>query len=112
VLFISLALVSDSVVEYTPQSPFPVAVISFEEIKATKRNIDQAVGTYTCNRGVVVAEHGNVVREFMSGNTLIKICDDYCRNKTTEEVDAILSRISQQAQAHFRAQSFATHKEP
>jgi len=37
---------------------------------------------------------GNVVKSYKIGNTRIKICDDYCRDKTPEEVDAILKRIA------------------
>lgn len=37
---------------------------------------------------------GNVVEEFNLGNTRIKICDDYCRTKTKEEVEEILKRIA------------------
>lgn len=40
---------------------------------------------------------GNVVRDFMIGNTRIMICDDYCRDKTKEEVDEILRRIARNA---------------
>lgn len=36
----------------------------------------------------------NVAREFVIGNTRIKICDDYCKNKSPEEVDAILRGIA------------------
>lgn len=37
---------------------------------------------------------GNIVKEFNIGNTRVKICDDYCRNKTTTEVAEILARIA------------------
>lgn len=37
---------------------------------------------------------GNVVKEFNIGNTRVKICDDYCRNKTATEVAEILTRIA------------------
>ena len=36
----------------------------------------------------------NVAKEFVIGNTRIKICDDYCKNKSPEEVDAILRGIA------------------
>lgn len=39
-------------------------------------------------------EEGNVVEEFYIDNAHIKICDDYCRNKTKAEVDEILKRIA------------------
>ena len=38
---------------------------------------------------------GNVVEEFIIGNTKVRICDDYCRDKTPEEVDAILKNIAE-----------------
>ena len=37
---------------------------------------------------------GNVVEEFTIGNTRVRICDDYCRDKTKAEVDEILKRIA------------------
>ena len=37
---------------------------------------------------------GNVVKDFLIGNTRIKICDDYCRDTTPEAVQAILTRIA------------------
>ncbi len=40
---------------------------------------------------------GHVVEEFKIGNTLIRICDDYCRDKTQDEIDAILRRITRNA---------------
>lgn len=43
-------------------------------------------------------DEGHVVEEFKIGNTRIKICDDYCRDKTPEDVEAILKRIAQIAQ--------------
>lgn len=33
------------------------------------------------------------VEEFKIGNTNVKIADDYCRDKTPEDVNAILKRI-------------------
>ena len=46
---------------------------------------------------------GHVVEEFTIGNTRIKICDDYCRDKTPEDVKAILKRIAQIAQPALSA---------
>lgn len=43
-------------------------------------------------------DEGHVVEEFKIGNTKIKICDDYCKDKTPEDVEAILKRIAQIAQ--------------
>jgi hypothetical protein len=39
-------------------------------------------------------ELGHVVWDHMNGNTRVRVCDDYCRNKTPEEVDAIIRRVS------------------
>lgn len=44
---------------------------------------------------MVATEH--IAKEFNIGNTRVKICDDYCRTKTTEEVEAILKRIAEKA---------------
>lgn len=40
---------------------------------------------------------GHIVQDFYIGNTHIKICDDYCKDKTPEQVQEILKRIAQQA---------------
>lgn len=40
---------------------------------------------------------GNVVEEMNIGNTRIKICDDYCRDRTKSEVEDILKRIAKNA---------------
>ena len=47
---------------------------------------------------------GHVVMEFKAGNTTCQICDDYCRDKTGEEVDAILERIADRAYKRLYAQ--------
>ena len=46
---------------------------------------------------------GHVVKEFMLGNTHVKICDDYCRDRTPDEVKAILDRIADNALRAFEA---------
>jgi len=48
-------------------------------------------------------QEGNIVRDFKIGNTRIKICDDCCRDKTPDEVNAILARIARQAQERLSA---------
>jgi len=53
-------------------------------------------------------DEGHVVEELKIGNTRIKICDDYCRDKTSEEVEAILARIARIAQTSL---SYAYAKE-
>lgn len=42
-----------------------------------------------------VIPSGNVVAEYMSGNTTVRICDDYCRNRTSDEVEAILKGLAE-----------------
>ena len=53
---------------------------------------------------VVEIKEGNVVRDFKIGNTRVKICDDCCRDKTPDQVDAILKRIAQAVQECLSAQ--------
>ena len=36
-------------------------------------------------------QSGNVVEDFTIGNTRIKICDDFCRTRTSGEVKEILT---------------------
>lgn len=43
-----------------------------------------------------------VVSDYKIGNTNIKICDDACRDKTPQEVEAILERLKAIAIKHFR----------
>lgn len=45
---------------------------------------------------------GNVVKEFRLGPTKVKICDDYCRDKTPEEVQQILNDIAKTASVAIR----------
>lgn len=51
---------------------------------------------------------GNVVRDYYIGNTRILICDDYCRNQTHEEREAIRRRASRIALEALSAQAAAT----
>lgn len=65
--------------------------------------------SYITTRGDVcvannIDKKGNIVQEFKLGNTRVKICDDYYRNRTAEEVDEILARIAEKAQKHLSAQ--------
>lgn len=48
----------------------------------------------------------NVVREFKIGNTRIKIADNYCRDKTREDVEKILEEIAETALRHIRAAAY------
>ena len=50
-------------------------------------------------------KEGNVIDRFTLGNIKVKICDDYCRNKTQWEVDKIIKRITKIALDDFRRQS-------
>lgn len=50
-----------------------------------------------------VAEQGNVVKAFHIGNTRVKICDDYCRDRTSADVEQILERIARRALEQFAA---------
>ena len=47
---------------------------------------------------------GHVVKEFKIGNTVCRICDDCYRDKTKEEVDAIMERVEEIAYKHLYAQ--------
>ena len=51
---------------------------------------------------------GNVVKEFFIENTRVKICDDYCKDKTKEAVEEILRRIARNAIGPL---TVATHTE-
>ena len=46
---------------------------------------------------------GHVVKSFNLGITRVKICDDYCRDKTAEDVEKILKKITWIAQNAFSA---------
>ena len=37
---------------------------------------------------------GHVVKDYYIGHTHVKICDDYCRDKTPEQVQQILDNIA------------------
>lgn len=50
-----------------------------------------------------VAEQGNVVKAFSIGHTRVKICDDYCRDRTRADVEEILGRIARNALEQFAA---------
>nr|DAL85239.1 MAG TPA: hypothetical protein [Caudoviricetes sp.] len=54
------------------------------------------------------AETGNVVQEFSIGNTRVKICDDYCRDRPREDVELILQRIARMALEQFSAATVTT----
>ncbi len=45
----------------------------------------------------------HIVKEFNIGNTKVKIADNYCKDKSKEEVDEILNRIAMIALQDYRA---------
>lgn len=50
-----------------------------------------------------MSNDGNIVRDYYSGNTHIKVADDYYRSKTAEEIEKILrdvASIVQRAMSH------------
>lgn len=47
---------------------------------------------------------GHVVKDFKLGETRIKICDDYCRDKTPEAIQATLDRIAVKTQSQLLMQ--------
>jgi len=51
---------------------------------------------------------GNVVKDFKLGSTRIKICDDYCHDKTPEAVQATLDRIAYRTQEQLSIQQTLT----
>lgn len=67
----------------------------------------QAARAYITNAGdgMKNIKKGNVVEEFKLGNTTVKICDDYCRNRLDVDVEAILNRIARRAQVQLSAQA-------
>lgn len=56
---------------------------------------------------VEIEAQGEVVKDFMRGNTRIKINDAYCRDKSPAEVNAILAGIATRAQEQLTAQEMA-----
>ena len=68
-----------------------------------KRSYDSRA---TATHNVVAEENkerkkNNVVEEFKIGNTRIKICDDYCYNRSDKDIEEILARIARKSQEHF-----------
>ena len=43
----------------------------------------------------ITAEPINITEDFFIGNTYVQISDDYCKSKTSEDVDRILERIGE-----------------
>ena len=55
-------------------------------------------------------EQGNVVAEYRLGSSQIFICDDYCRGKTEEDIEKILSYIADDIQASLTAYGGSGHE--
>lgn len=45
--------------------------------------------------GDTLVEIGNVVEEFMLGQTKVRICDDYYKDKSPEDIQEILDKVAQ-----------------
>ncbi|MDE7243122.1 MAG: hypothetical protein K2O18_03980 [Oscillospiraceae bacterium] len=54
----------------------------------------------------------NVVREFMVGNTRIKIADNICRQKTAGDVERLLTQIAKRSQRYFSEPVSTKNDEP
>ena len=46
-----------------------------------------------------------VVKRMMLGETKVEICDDYCKNTTKEEIDAIIENVTQIFLQHCEARA-------
>lgn len=49
----------------------------------------------------------NIVRDYYIGNTRIKIADNYCANRTAEDVKRILRDVARKAQRSLSAEAVA-----
>ena len=58
----------------------------------------------------LLEEKPHIVEDFMVGNTRIQIADNYCRDKTPEDVQRILRKIARDAQAAISAAANAADK--
>lgn len=54
------------------------------------------------SRKVGIVENPEIVEDYMIGNTRIKIAVNFCKNKTKEEVDAIMEQIKRIAMDDWR----------
>lgn len=57
----------------------------------------------TLKAQIATAEKSHIVNDYYIGHTHVIICDDYCRNQTTEDVDIILKRIAQISQRNLKS---------
>jgi len=60
---------------------------------------------------VTYQQEPHIVRDFVVSGTRIKIADDYCRDKSSEDVAQILRRIAKTAQAHLTAAAISDEQE-
>ena len=51
----------------------------------------------------MMTEQPNIVRDFKIGNTRIKIADNYCADKTADDVKRILRSVAEKAQRSLTA---------
>lgn len=51
-------------------------------------------------------EEPHIVQEFNIGNTRVKIADNYCADKTPEDVKKVLEKMARIAQEHFTAEAY------
>lgn len=52
-----------------------------------------------------------VVKRMMLGETKVEICDDYCKNTTQEEIDAIIENVKQIFLQHCEARAMRDLRE-
>ena len=71
--------------------------------------MDRLMLNRVCQGGgaMLEAQQPHIVKDFSMNGTRIKIADNYCRDKTNEEVAQILRRIAYTAQAHLTAAAMA-----
>ena len=70
-----------------------------------ERIVAQKTLTATERKRREIEAQGSVVKDFKVDNTRIKINDAYCRDKSPEDVQNILSGIASRAQEHLNAQA-------
>lgn len=60
---------------------------------------------------MIEAAAGHIAKDFLIGNTRVKIATDYCENKTPEDVQEILGRIARAAKPMLVAAMLAKEKQ-
>ena len=56
------------------------------------------------SRKSAIKEKPNIVKDFFIGGTHVIIADNYCKDKTSEDINETLSRIADIAENNFRSQ--------